>query len=117
MQFKQQTLLEEKRKKALDLHLNFIVDQTEKYSSWLTEGLAAGSTGGSSIAGSVGGTSDRSGEGDGMLQFTIVLGQIPFGNIMGRGHFQICPFCNNRELLLLVPGFRIKGPTLNQQVI
>ncbi|XP_058805344.1 helicase domino isoform X2 [Phymastichus coffea] len=39
VEFKQQTRLEEKRKKALDQHLNFIVDQTEKYSSWLTEGL------------------------------------------------------------------------------
>lgn len=39
VQYKQQSRLEEKRKKALDLHLNFIVDQTEKYSSWLTEGL------------------------------------------------------------------------------
>jgi len=37
--FKMQTKLEEKRKKALDLHLNFIVGQTEKYSSWLAEGL------------------------------------------------------------------------------
>ncbi|XP_031780344.1 helicase domino isoform X2 [Nasonia vitripennis] len=39
VEYKQQTRLEEKRKKALDQHLNFIVDQTEKYSSWLTEGL------------------------------------------------------------------------------
>ena len=31
--------MEEKRQKALDIHLNFIVDQTEKYSTWLTEGL------------------------------------------------------------------------------
>lgn len=37
--YKMQTKLEEKRKKALDLHLNFIVGQTEKYSSWLAEGL------------------------------------------------------------------------------
>ena len=41
VQYKQQSRLEEKRKKALDLHLSFIVDQTEKYSSWLTEGLSA----------------------------------------------------------------------------
>ncbi len=40
VQYKQQSRLEEKRQKALDLHLSFIVDQTEKYSSWLTEGLA-----------------------------------------------------------------------------
>ncbi|XP_034338370.2 helicase domino isoform X1 [Magallana gigas] len=39
VQYKAQARLEEKRKKALDLHLNFIVDQTEKYSTWLTEGL------------------------------------------------------------------------------
>lgn len=39
MEYKQQTRLEEKRKKALDQHLNFIVGQTEKYSTWLTEGL------------------------------------------------------------------------------
>ena len=32
-------MLEEKRKKALDMHLNFIVDQTEKYSSWLVKGF------------------------------------------------------------------------------
>ena len=40
VQYKQQSRLEEKRKKALDLYLSFIVDQTEKYSSWLTEGLS-----------------------------------------------------------------------------
>jgi hypothetical protein len=33
-------LIEEKRKQAMDMHLNFIVDQTEKYSSWLIESLA-----------------------------------------------------------------------------
>lgn len=32
-------MLEEKRKKALDMHLNYIVDQTEKYSSWLVKGF------------------------------------------------------------------------------
>ena len=42
VEFKMQTKLEEKRKKALDIHLNFIVDQTEKFSSWLTEGLTEG---------------------------------------------------------------------------
>ena len=31
--------MEEKRKKALDIHLNFIVGQTEKYSSWLAASL------------------------------------------------------------------------------
>ena len=44
MQYKQQSRLDEKRKKALDMHLSFIVDQTEKYSTWLTEGLASGPT-------------------------------------------------------------------------
>ncbi|KAK4337266.1 hypothetical protein RND71_043264 [Anisodus tanguticus] len=39
VEFKIQTKLEEKRKKALDIHLSYIVDQTEKYSSWLVEGL------------------------------------------------------------------------------
>ncbi|KAI8489001.1 hypothetical protein Bbelb_332250 [Branchiostoma belcheri] len=39
VQYKQHSRLEEQRKKALDLQLNFIVDQTEKYSSWLTQGL------------------------------------------------------------------------------
>jgi hypothetical protein len=41
IEYKQRTLMEEKRKHALDIHLNFIVDQTEKYSSWLMEGLNA----------------------------------------------------------------------------
>ncbi|RWS30237.1 Helicase domino-like protein, partial [Leptotrombidium deliense] len=40
VEFRQQTRLEEKRKKALDIHLNYIVDQTEKFSSWLAEGMA-----------------------------------------------------------------------------
>lgn len=39
VEFKQQTKLEEKRKKALDQHLSFIVDQTEKFSQQLTEGM------------------------------------------------------------------------------
>ncbi|CAM9951640.1 unnamed protein product [Lampetra fluviatilis] len=39
VQFKQQSLAEEKRKKALDKQLNYIVDQTEKYSDWLSRGL------------------------------------------------------------------------------
>ena len=62
MQYKQQTRLDEKRKKALDLHLNFIVDQTEKYSSWLSEGLKKGSNSGS--VGSRGTTPDHSGDED-----------------------------------------------------
>ena len=40
IEYKQKSLIEEKRKQAMDLHLNFIVDQTEKYSSWLIESLA-----------------------------------------------------------------------------
>jgi len=39
IEYKQQCLLDEKRQKALDLHLNYIVDQTAKYSDWLTQGL------------------------------------------------------------------------------
>ncbi|KAG8223943.1 hypothetical protein J437_LFUL003751 [Ladona fulva] len=46
VEFKRNLRLEEKRKKALDQHLSFIVDQTEKYSSWLAEsmGKAGGGT-------------------------------------------------------------------------
>lgn len=39
IEYKKKTLHEEKRKQQLDKHLNFIVDQTEKYSSWLMESL------------------------------------------------------------------------------
>ncbi|XP_044733035.1 helicase domino isoform X2 [Chrysoperla carnea] len=39
VEYKQQTRLEEKRKQALDQHLSFIVDQTEKYSQLLAEGM------------------------------------------------------------------------------
>ena len=37
VKYKQNTLLEEKRKETMSLRLNMIVDQTEKYSSWLME--------------------------------------------------------------------------------
>ncbi|KAK7077901.1 hypothetical protein SK128_004066 [Halocaridina rubra] len=37
--FKITTKLDEKKKKALDQQLSFIVDQTEKYSSWLAESM------------------------------------------------------------------------------
>lgn len=37
--FKQQTALEKKRKQVMDMHLNFIVGQTEQYTEWLTEGF------------------------------------------------------------------------------
>lgn len=40
VQYKQHCRLAEKRRKALDMHLNFIVGQTEKYSSWLVEGMS-----------------------------------------------------------------------------
>lgn len=39
VEYKQNTRLEEKRKRALDQHLSFIVDQTEKYSQLLAEGM------------------------------------------------------------------------------
>lgn len=39
VEFKQQTKIKEKRKKALDQHLSFIVDQTEKYSQQLAVGM------------------------------------------------------------------------------
>ena len=41
VEHKQQVLLEEKRKKAMDMHLEFIVDQTAKYSNWLVKGLGS----------------------------------------------------------------------------
>lgn len=39
VEYKQNTKLEEKRKKVLDQQLSFIVDQTEKYSMQLAEGM------------------------------------------------------------------------------
>uniref|UniRef100_A0A1I8HXF3 Helicase domino n=1 Tax=Macrostomum lignano TaxID=282301 RepID=A0A1I8HXF3_9PLAT len=59
VEFKHSNRLEEKRRKALDLHLNFIVDQTEKYSEWLVEGLNAGGASSSGGAGSVAGRDDE----------------------------------------------------------
>ena len=41
VEHKQQLILEAKRKKAMDLHLEFIVDQTSKYSDWLAQGLVS----------------------------------------------------------------------------
>lgn len=58
-------MLEEKRKKALDMHLNFIVDQTEKYSSWLVKGFTdqpAGTFGQSNNTGSSQDSASVSGE-------------------------------------------------------
>ncbi|XP_041347993.1 helicase SRCAP-like isoform X2 [Gigantopelta aegis] len=60
VQYKQQSRLEEKRKKALDMHLNFIVDQTEKYSTWLTAGLQGGESVMSSVGDSVATSPDHS---------------------------------------------------------
>ncbi|XP_053328053.1 helicase SRCAP [Spea bombifrons] len=60
VQFKQQSRLEEKRKKALDLQLDFIVGQTEKYSDLLSqslsEALPASKTSSSCIGSSQGGS-------------------------------------------------------------
>lgn len=56
VQYKHDSRLDEKRRQALDLHLNFIVDQTEQYSSWLSAGLAgtvADTSGGSRVDSSV----------------------------------------------------------------
>jgi len=53
VQYKQQSRLGEKRKKAMDMHLSFIVDQTEKYSSWLTEGLMANAAAAAAASASV----------------------------------------------------------------
>ena len=39
IEYKQRSICEEKRKIQMDKHLNFIVDQTEKYSSWLMQSL------------------------------------------------------------------------------
>ena len=39
VEYKQQTKLDEKRKKALDQQLSFIVDQTEKYSQQLVQDM------------------------------------------------------------------------------
>lgn len=39
VEYKQQTKIKEKRKEALDQHLSFIVDQTEKYSQQLAVGM------------------------------------------------------------------------------
>lgn len=36
---KQNSIIEKKKKQAADMHLKLIVDQTEEYTTWLTEGL------------------------------------------------------------------------------
>lgn len=53
VEFKQQTRLDEKRKKALDQQLSFIVDQTERYSQQLAVGLNQGTRAGTSKANSL----------------------------------------------------------------
>nr|XP_046224857.1 helicase SRCAP-like isoform X3 [Oncorhynchus gorbuscha] len=50
VQYKQQSRLEEKRKKALDLQLDFIVGQTEKYSDLLSQALETAPAGNSETA-------------------------------------------------------------------
>lgn len=40
VEYKADSILEAKRKRALDKHLDFIVGQTEKFSSLVQEGLA-----------------------------------------------------------------------------
>ena len=57
-------MLEEKRKKALDMHLNFIVDQTEKYSSWLVKGFTDQPAGLSGQSSNVTGSSQESVNGE-----------------------------------------------------
>ncbi|XP_068750575.1 helicase domino-like isoform X1 [Montipora capricornis] len=65
VQYKVQSRLEENRKKALDLQLNFIVDQTEKYSSWLAESLAVPPSSGPASAVSTGPSSPASSRAEG----------------------------------------------------
>jgi E1A-binding protein p400 len=45
-EYKETTRIQELRKHQLDLHLNFIVDQTEKYSDWLVQSLKTETTDG-----------------------------------------------------------------------
>jgi hypothetical protein len=54
----------------MDLHLNFIVNQTEQYSNWLSEGLVNQSSKGSSV-GSI--TPDHSVAGDGKFLFMFCI--------------------------------------------
>ncbi|KAF0291837.1 Helicase domino [Amphibalanus amphitrite] len=59
VEFKITARLDEKRKKALDQHLNFIVDQTEKYSEKLQEALQQNSSQPSRASSSCGQPSSR----------------------------------------------------------
>lgn len=43
-EFKETTRIQELRKHQLDLHLNFIVDQTEQYSDWLVQSMKTSTT-------------------------------------------------------------------------
>ncbi|GFW77509.1 helicase domino [Trichonephila clavipes] len=53
-EYKQQTWLEEKKKKVLNVHLNFFGDQTKMNSSWLTQGINQSTK--NSLAPSIGST-------------------------------------------------------------
>ena len=44
LEHRQNTLLEEKRKQLLSMQLDFLVGQSEQFSSWLVEGLASTSS-------------------------------------------------------------------------
>ena len=43
VEHKQQLVIEAKRRKAMDIHLEYIVDQTAKYSDWLAQGFGGSS--------------------------------------------------------------------------
>ena len=73
VQYKVQSRLEENRKKALDLQLNFIVDQTEKYSSWLAESLAEAPTSGPASVVSTGASSPVSSRPEGMYCYASLM--------------------------------------------
>ena len=65
VEFKQQSMLEKKRKQALDMHLNFIVGQTEQYTEWLTEGFRESKSNAPSAADTTSvGTSSLASDGD-----------------------------------------------------
>lgn len=46
VEFKHKSMMDERRRQALDQHLSYIVDQTEKYSSWLAESMGKTGPGG-----------------------------------------------------------------------
>ena len=75
--YKVHSRLEQKRRKALDVQLNFIVDQTEKYSSWLVESLKGG---GQSVSSATSSVSSPASAHTGGNVFVIQLG---LGNTRG----------------------------------